>query len=176
MYKKHRTILFVFSILSGMICCLLGLRIVSIASDVISVVSISSALYLAAYAGIQASTELREKLKEPDEILRHRTQRYVLNSYFKVALILNVVTIISVCASSMVADRIVQIEPQLSSHFIKCLVEHFKNNNTRPHSLPLVWHWADIILNFSSITLFVANLIQMTFIGKFVVNRIPFDK
>ena len=31
-------------------------------------------------------------------------------------------------------------------------------------------------LNFSSISLFVANLIQMCFIGKFVVNRIPFDR
>ena len=36
--------------------------------------------------------------------------------------------------------------------------------------------WAELLLNFSSISLFVANLIQMCFIGKFVVNRIPFDR
>ena len=101
MYKKHRAMLFCFSVLVGIVCCLLELRITAIASDVISVVSISSALYLAAYAGIQASTELRERLKEPDGIQKHRTQRFVLNSYFKAALVLNVVTIVSVCASSM---------------------------------------------------------------------------
>lgn len=176
MYRKHRVMLFWFSVLAGMVCCLLELRITAIASDVISVVSISSALYLAAYAGIQASTELREKLKEPDSILRHRTQRFVLNSYFKAALVLNVVTIVSVCASSMVADRIAQFEAQSGNCVVKRLVELFSNQPVQKQEISSVWSWAEFLLNFSSTSLFVANLIQMCFIGKFVVNRIPFDK
>lgn len=176
MYKKHRAILFWFSFLAGVVCCLLELRITAIASDVISVVSISSALYLAAYAGIQASTELRERLKEPDDILRHRTQRFVLNSYFKVALVLNVVTIVSVCASSMVADRIAQFEVQSGYCVIKRLVDYFSNQPVQKQEMSSAWAWAEFLLNFSSTSLFAANLIQMCFIGKFVVNRIPFDR
>ena len=176
MYKRHRAMLFWFSVLAGVVCCLLELRITAIASDVISVVSISSALYLAAYAGIQASTELRERLKEPDDILKHRTQRFVLNSYFKVALVLNVVTIVSVCASSMVADRIAQFEIQSSNCVVQQLIEHFSRQPVQKRELPSAWSWAEFLLNFSSTSLFVANLIQMCFIGKFVVNRIPFDK
>ena len=176
MYKKHRAMLFCFSIFAGMVCCLLELRITAIASDVISVVSISSALYLAAYAGIQASTELREKLKELDGILQHRTQRFVLNSYFKIALVLNVATIVSVCASSMVADRIAQFEVQSGCCVVKQLMEHFFNLPVQKQEISSVWSCVELLLNFSSTSLFVANLIQMCFIGKFMANRILFDK
>lgn len=176
MYRKHKATLIWLSVLAGVVCCLLELHITAIASDVISVVSISSALYLAAYAGIQASTELRGRLKEPDNIQKHRTQRFVLNSYFKVALVLNVVTIVSVCASSMVADRIAQFESQSGNCVVKQLIEHFSKQPVQEQEMSSVWLWAELLLNFSSISLFVANLIQMCFIGKFVVNRIPFDK
>lgn len=176
MYKKHRIVLFLFSVLAGVVCCLFELRITAIASDVISVVSISSALYLAAYAGIQASTDLRERLKEPDSILQHRTQRFVLNSYFKVALVLNVATIISVCVNSMVVDRIVQFEVQSRNCMVEQLADLFLNKPVQKQELSTAWLWAKLLLNFSSTSLFIANIIQMCFIGKFVVNRIAFDK
>ena len=176
MYKKHQIILASLSILIGVFCCLLRFRITAISSDVISVVSISSALYLAAFAGIQASSNLREKLKEPDTIIPHRTQRFVLNCYFKVALVLNVVTIISVSASNMVADRIAQLDLLTNASLIQYILDYALKRPVQPKERLSAWVWADFILNFSSTSLFVANLIQMCFIGKFVVNRIPFDK
>lgn len=176
MYKKHIVILISLSFLTGLICYLLELRVGSIASDVISVVSISSALYLAAYAGIQASNELKERLKQPDKILKHRTQRFVLNQYFKVALLLNVVTIISVCAYSLVTDRIAEFKPRFDCSIVNQYGECFSNTHAQTQKVPSVWTCAGLLLNFMSLSLFTANLIQMSFIGIFVVNRIPFDK
>ena len=176
MYRNHKFMLFGISILAGLVCCLLKLRITTVSSDVISVVSISSALYLAAYAGIQSSTELKERLKAQDSILHDRTQRFVLNSYFKVALILNVMTIVFVCASGMVAERIAQFDAQTGNCLVNQFIEYFSNQAVSGKEIPCAWLWAELLLNFSSISLFVANLIQMCFIGKFVVNRIPFDR
>lgn len=175
MYKRDRIILLLVSIIIGGICCLLKLRILAIASDIISVVSISSALYLAAYAGIQASTNLREKLKGIDTKLTDRTQRYVLNSYIKVALILNIVTIISVCASVMISDRIAQYAA-LTDCLLWRIVSQLSSNAELLVEMPLAWIAAQEIFNFMSAALFAANLIQMSFIGVFIVNRIAFDQ
>lgn len=175
MYKRDRIILSLASIIIGSICCLLKLRIISIASDIISVVSISSALYLAAYAGIQASTNLREKLKEIDPKLPHRTQRYVLNSYFKVALILNIVTIVSVCVIMMISDRIAQYTASTDC-LLWSIVSQLNNNTELLTETPMAWIAAQEVFNFMSAALFVANLIQMCFIGAFIVNRIAFDQ
>lgn len=91
-------------------------------------------------------------------------------------LVLNVVTIVSVCASSMIADRIAQFEAQSGHCVVKQLIEHFSKKPIQKQEMSSAWLWAEFLLNFSSTSLFVANLIQMCFIGKFVVNRIPFDK
>ena len=176
MYKKHKVMLFMFSIVVAAVFALLDLHINSIASDVISVVSISSALYLAAYAGIQASVHLKEKLKEPDSILKHRTQRVVLNSYIKTALVLNVITIVFVCVNSVVADRVMQFEAQSGSCVIKQFMEYISKQPVQKETVPSIWLWVKRVLNLMSTALFVANLIQMCFIGKFVTNRILFDE
>lgn len=59
---------------------------------------------------------------------------------------------------------------------VKQLIEHFLKQPVQKQEMSSAWLWAEFLLNFSSTSLFVANLIQMCFIGKFVVNRIPFDK
>ena len=176
MYPKHRIILILISILVGLSSTLLKLQIVSISSDVISVVSISSALYLAAYAGIQASTKLRDNLKKMDPVFTHRTERYVINSYFKVALVLNLITIILICASRMVYDRIFNYKFESGTYVVDFLLNLLTKKHSQVYSIPNIWSIVDFLLNFCSTSLFTANLIQMSFIGEFVVNRIAFDK
>lgn len=176
MYKKHKIALGVLSVAVGLICSCIGLRVVSISSDIISVVSISSALYLATYAGIQASTTLRDKLMELDAVHKHRTQRAVLNSYIRVALILNIVTIIFVCANSMVNDKIAQYDISSGLKLLNCILLSIQCSFAFSPSVPTVWLIAEKVLNFSATALFVANLVQMYWIGLFVINRISFDK
>lgn len=176
MYKKHKITLGVLSVAVGLICSFIGLRVVCISSDIVSVVSISSALYLATYAGIQASTMLRDKLMELDTVHKHRTQRAVLNSYIQVALVLNIVTIIIVCANSMVSDKIAQYDIPSELKLLNCILPSMQCKFNFSPSVPTVWLITERILNFSATALFVANLVQMYWIGLFVVNRISFDK
>ncbi len=174
MYKKHKIALVIISCLSGGLVCLLGLHIVSIASEIINVVAISSALYLAAYAGIQASPVLRENLKKTDIVNKDRSQRYILNSYIKAALLFNILTIIFGCSSMLVADKIAQSSSSIS------VIEEFQTWLSgdvavgKPYLRP--WEIVYNILNFLSTALFTANLVQMSHIGKFMANRILFDE
>ena len=99
-----------------------------------------------------------------------------MNSYIKTALVLNVITIVFVCVNSMVADRVMQFEAQSGNCVIKQFVEYISNQPVQKEKVPSIWLWLKSTLNFVSTSLFVANLIQMCFIGKFVTNRILFDE
>lgn len=175
MYKKHRWLLLILSLAIGIGSILLCFDFSSISSDVISVVSISSALYLAAYAGIQASPELRKKLKEVDTVRKDKSQIYILNSYIKTALVLNVLAIIIACISQLVDGRIAHnyncVHMNLCLHDLaekSCLCS--SSNCTD------LWKITKAVTSFLGVSIFSANLIQMCFIGKFVINRIAFDK
>lgn len=177
MYTKHQVILILFSIIAGVICCVLEFNLVIITSDIVSVVSISSALYLAAYAGIQASPELRKRLKVTDDILKNKSQLTIINNYIKVALVLNIVTIISVCTNSLISDRIVRLGIESGCYTIRQLVECCMDAvSLKQDIISITWLSSGVLFNSLSASLFTANLVQMSFIGKFVVNRIGFDK
>lgn len=174
MYPSHKMILVFLSAAIGVIACLLGFRIEVLSSDVISVISFSSALYLAAYAGIQASPALKKKLNEVDPVLTHRKQLYVINCYIKVALVLNIFTIVVICINTLVLDRMTLIPG--SSSQLSCVLKLLDHNVSDNYPANRIWDNIQRFINQIAFISFTANIIQMCFIGKFIVNRIPFDK
>ena len=177
MYKVHKRIIWGLSILVGILSWILQFRYAAIASDVISVISIAAALYLATYAGIQASPKIRQALNELDGVRKDKKQLFVLNTYIKTALILNLITIVLSCLMLLVTDRIESISATETGVIPKIaeIAGQGKDNgmNTAENE---IWTMASRIVGCVGMALFTANLVQMWFVGRFVVNRLAFDK
>lgn len=177
MYKVHKRIIWGLSILVGILSWILQFRYAAIASDVISVISIAAALYLATYAGIQASPKIRQELNELDGVRKDKKQLFVLNTYIKTALILNLVTIVLSCLMLLATDRIESIcatDTGIIQKIAQIALQTKVNGvNTAEYK---IWTMASRVIGCVGMALFTANLVQMWFVGRFVVNRLAFDK
>ena len=177
MYKVHKRIIWSVSILVGILSWVFQFRYVAIASDVISVISIAAALYLATYAGIQASPKIRQALNERDGVRKDKKQLFVLNSYIKTALVLNLFTIVLSCLMLLAKDRTESIcatEAGIIQMITQSVLQTKGNAiNTTEYKL---WTIVSRVISCGGMALFTANLVQMWFVGRFVVNRLAFDK
>lgn len=121
-----------------------------LASDAINIMAVASAVYFAAYAGVQSSEKLAKRLKAPDKYLPHKDQQYVFNSYVKCALINGFITIV------------------LSS-----LILLVGNLNSEENAMLFMLYR---LLSAISIGFMATNFFSMWKIGVFLVNRVGFNR
>jgi hypothetical protein len=173
MYKKDiigRILLF---IIVSCVSFFFKLNYLSIASYAINIVSIASAVYLAAYAGIQASPKLKETLKLPDGLIKNKTQRMIFNSYAKNALIIGFLTMIFSIVVILYDDKLGLQQTYLN-------IQQVSDPNVRyvqqiANTCGVVT-MVEYIISSIAMGLFSINFMAMFNIGKFVINRLSFDR
>lgn len=176
MYEKHKKRISLICLFTGIVSYIAQFQYSVIASDVISVISIASAVYLAAYAGIQASPRLLQELKKPDPVRKDKSQLFVINAYIKNALGLGLITIVVSCLAMLVASRDTQIEWDV----FRIILEHIGLMITQKRvvlpSIAGICNVMHVFISFVGMVLFAANLAFMWVIGLFVVNRMAYQK
>lgn len=176
MYSEHKwTILFI-SFVTGILTVVFELQYSEIASDVISVISIASAIYLAAYAGIQASPKLLQELKKPDKKKKGKSQLFVINAYIKCALGLGLITIAVSSLSILLAAHDSQIGWSIIQRFWDYINETIVTKEFRFPSWEALRSSFVLFVSIVGMMLFSANLSFMWVIGLFIVNRMAFNK
>lgn len=176
MYEKHKKRISLICLFTGIVSYIAQFQYSVIASDVISVISIASAVYLAAYAGIQASPKLLEELKKPDPVKKDKSQLFVINTYIKNALGLGLITIAVSCLAMLVASRDTQIEWDVFGIVLEHIGLMVSQKRVILPSLMGICNAVHVLISFAGIVLFAANLSFMWIIGLFVVNRMAYSK
>lgn len=150
MYKYSVVITAIVFAVVSIISYILSLDHQYIASAVIDIMAIASAIYLAIYPLLQSSDELRKRLMAPDKILKRKSQMGVINTYLKVGLIMGIVSIGLGCTTLLI-------------------VGSYKESIKE---LPM---WYRI---YSSICIgqFAMNFPLLWYVGKFMVNRVAFNR
>lgn len=153
MYKLHKIIqIFVFIFIS-LLSFFIKIDYSSIASDSIEVVSIALAVYLAAYAGLQGDSNLAKSLRtKEDKKVKTKTQLGVFNSYIKTALLIGLSTIV-ISFTIIVIDKYFSLDTTIT--------------------IKTDWYY---VLSSISFALFALNLVLICLIGRFIINRISWDK
>lgn len=154
MYKKSKVeMLVVFVVFTG-ISYILEINYTAIASEAINILAIASAIYLAAYAGVQSNPELSEKLKIADKYMRSKSELYIFNTYIKTALIFGFVTIAISVYILLLSNKLGIDKLQYSS------------------PIPLLFRISSSI----AIGVFAINFVSMWKIGELIVKRIAYGK
>ena len=154
MYKSDRAVIAGLFLSTLSVALWSEIDYVAIASEVISIVSIASAVYFAAYAGIQRNEKFAEKLKRAVDPKNGKSELYTINAYLKTALGVGIVSII--CSIVMILFR-----EQVSWYdmFQKNLKAHIY-----------------YVLSACSLGLFVMNIPLMIRIVQFIVVRIAYGE
>lgn len=150
MYKRHIIIIMIVCAIVGGLSYYLKLDYNKIADAEIDIMSIASALYLAIYPLLQGSETLIKRLQVPDKLLPLNTQMGVLNAYIKIGLIMGIISIILGCIDLLIVGSIfenIEEQPLWYSLFSALAIAQFSGN------FPLLW-----------------------FVGKFMVNRVAFNR
>ncbi|MBP3427695.1 MAG: hypothetical protein J6M47_05490 [Clostridia bacterium] len=154
MYKSDRAVIVGLFLCTLSVALWLEIDYIAIASEVISIVSIASAVYFAAYAGIQSNEKFAEKLKRVVDPKNGKSELYTINAYLKTALGVGIVSII--CSIVMILLR-----EQVSWY------DMFQKN-FRAH----IYH----VLSACSLGLFAINIPLMIRIVQFIVVRIAYGE
>ena len=155
MYKAHKFILS-FSIVAAWTgSFFLKIDFTPIASAGIDLIAICTAVYLAVYPAIQGNQTLCEKLNKQDKKIRNKSEIGVLNTYIIVGLILGLISIIAFCALLVINDRNKAITDLIAAQ-----------------SHVAIWHYC---LSSTCYALFAADLVQIFWIGRFIVNRVTYN-
>ena len=155
MYTIHKVILFIAVLAAWIGSCALKLDFTPVASSGVDFISICTAVYLAIYPAIQGNAKLVEKLRKQDDVRRDKSEIGVLNAYIIVGLIIGFISIIAFCSVLVVNDRGGTITELL----------------TKQRTVPF-WRYA---LSSTCYALFAGDLVQIFWIGRFIVNRVAFD-
>lgn len=155
MYTIHKVILFIAAFAAWIGSFVLKIDFTPVASSGVDFISICTAVYLAVYPAIQGNAKLVEKLRKQDDIRRDKSEIGVLNAYIIVGLIIGFISIIAFCSVLVVNDKVGTISELL----------------TKQCTIP-VWRY---VLSSSCYALFAGDLVQLFWIGRFIVNRVAFD-
>lgn len=172
MYKGHKFFLKVLFAFSAVAAYLLNFRYAVIASDVIGVVSIASAVYLAVYTGIQSSSKLREALTVRDKEIACKTELGVINTYIKCALVVSTISIIVSLLVLLLDDRFFSGAGERD--LCEVISKLFKQMNelAEPSSIMEI---LERIISALGIGMLSVSFATMWMVGRFMVNRIPYD-
>lgn len=167
MYRKHKVLLMAVFIVVVAISYFFKFQYSYIASDAINAIAITSAIYLAAYAGIQASPSLRNALKASDGVRKDKSQLYVINTYIKTALMLGVITIVVSCIVILISERINEMSILIAEQ------QRMESNILR---FSPAWNHVTSIISLLGMGLFFIDLTLVWIIGVFIANRIAYNK
>lgn len=166
MYPKHKAMLRAWFFLIAVGSFILKLEYAVIASDAINVIAVASAVYFAVYAGIQGSDKMQEVLKQTDHIRKDETQLGVINSYLKAALVIGVLTILFSILFRVLDERFFTATTQsLTTGGILITNETSK-----------LCQIVERLLSALGMGMLSISFATMWMIGKFMVNRIAFNK
>jgi len=147
MYVKDKWLISILWLVTSGLAFTFELDFSVLASDAINIMAIASAVYFAAYAGVQSSEKLAERLKAQDKYLPRKDQQYVFNTYVKCALLNGFTTIVLSSLVLLVADAL-------------------KDEGNIIYQL----------LSAASLGFMATNFFSMWKIGVFLVNRVGFNR
>lgn len=101
MYKKHRTVIVMLFILISVVGYLCGIKYELIASEVITIISIALAVYIASFSQLASSQLAKEMKVTSDKIIPGKSQLGVIAQYLKAALVFGLLSIVIRCTCLM---------------------------------------------------------------------------
>lgn len=155
MYRAHKFILLLAIVTAWIGSFFLKLDFTPIASSGIDLIAICTAVYLAVYPEIQGNQVLCEKLKKQDKKIPEKSEMGVLNAYIIAGLVLGLISIIAFCLILVINDRNTAITDLISMK--------------KPVAIWRYW------LSSACYALFAADLVQIFWIGRFIVNRVAYN-
>jgi len=173
MYKEHAGLLKILFVVSVTIAYLLNFRYSVIASDVISIMSITSAVYLAVYAGIQSSDQLKEALRVRDRKIPTKTELGVINTYIKHALIVSTIAIVLSILVLLLDDRFFNAANKSSVYE---RISQWLKSETKDAEKISTMKMFERIISSVGLGILSVNFAAMWMVGGFMVNRIFYDR
>ena len=144
MYKKHKIVIAVTSIMVFIVSYLFKCDYKALASDSITIISISLAIYMTSFSGLISSDLAKEMKNKSDGQMPWKSELGVLKGYIFSAVVAAIISIAVACIILVVNDRI--------------------DSAIRPGKL----YYALSSLGFCSLSV---NFCFMFFLFKFMTNR-----
>ena len=104
LYKNHRTILIMVTLLAGCIAWIFDIPYYKIASDAITLVTIAIAIYFAAVT-LLIGSKTAGIMNQPDYIIKTKTQMGVFMQYLKWAILVGLLSIVDSYITKIYCDE-----------------------------------------------------------------------